>query len=353
MSSPAIPQISICLPTLNPGKYLHDRWDSIRDQTFQDWELIVCDSQSDDGSWDYLLKVASEDPRVHLHQTPRKGIYAGINECIARSNGEYIYIATGDDTMSPECLGKMISTLEENPDCGLCQCGLEIIDEQGEAVSGEMQWVHYTLGKYNPGLVAKKNKRLAPHDGYLHPALLTIYTSLTQLLIRKKVFKRCGLFESRWGAIGDFEWGMRVGLLENCISIPENLATWRIHPSQATSHDDINDNFRRTQMLEMVHAAVDRAKELEPDKLDSLSAKTLGFFLERDLMQFSVGSYLDHQTSLLEILRMVARQPRAFFLHLRDAVMKRSWGQWHNGDRYDMLKSLLRKDAVPQPVFLD
>lgn len=341
------------LPTLNARRFVDSRWVSIRDQSYRDWELIVCDSHSDDGSWEYLQKIAAQDARVHLYQTSRNGIYAGINDCIRRASGEFIYIATADDTMSSECLEKMVAALEENPDCGFCQCGLEIIDEKGNAVSEEMQWGQYTLGKYKTDLVIRKNKRLAPHDGYLHPALLTIYTSLTQLLIRRNVFDRCGLFECRWGAIGDFEWGMRVGLLENCISIPDKLATWRIHSLQATTHNDLNDYSRRVQMLEMVRAAVGRAQELEPDRLDSLSAKTLGFFLERDLMQLRMKAYHDHEISFLEILREVMRRPEAFFLHLRDIVMNRGWGQWHNGDRYRMLESILKKDAVPRPVFSD
>jgi hypothetical protein len=185
----------------------------------------------------------------------------------------------------------------------------------------------------------------------LHPALLTIYTSLTQLLIRKMVFDRCGHFESRWGPIGDFEWGMRIGLLENCIYIPEKLAAWRIHPQQATTHDDFNDYFRR--VLEMVHAAVRRAKEVAPNWLGALSAKKLGFFLERDLMQLRMEAYHDDEISFLEILREGMRRPEAFFLHLSDIVMNRSWGQWHNGDRYRMLEAILKKDVVPRPLFLD
>ncbi len=179
-----MPRVSICVPNLNTRPYLPERFETVFNQRLQDWELIVCDSYSDDGSWEYIQELAAREPRMRIFQSPRNGIYAGFNDCIEKARGELVYIATSDDTMLPDCLEKMVAALDENPDCGLCQCGLVVIDENGVPFPPDQQWTLYPLARYNENLVSKKNKRMAPHDGVVHPALFTIYTSITQMLIR-------------------------------------------------------------------------------------------------------------------------------------------------------------------------
>lgn len=344
-------QISICIPVLNARQYLSERWHSICNQTFQDWDLIICDSGSDDGSWEFLQSIATKDQRVSLHRVPREGIYAGINECIRRASGEFIYIATADDTMEPECLERLLATLQNHPECGIAQCALTIIDGSGISLPEGKQWERYTLGMYNPQLVSRRNKRMAPHDGLLHPGLLTIYTSLTQLLIRKSVFGRCGLFDGRWGAISDFEWGMRVGLLENCVYIPEKLATWRHHASQATDHADTY--VRREKMLQMVDAAFEKSVTISGGGVRSSWSQYAGHLLERDLIQMRIQEWRSGQCTLGMLLQEILLRPTAFLGHFNDVFLNKHWGQWHHGNRYRMISRLLKKCMSPEPVFLN
>src|SRR5438477_9294469 len=104
-----MPKVSICVPNLNTRPYLPERFETIFNQTFQDWELIVCDSYSDDGSWEYIQELAAREPRMRISQTPRKGVFAGFNDCIQLARGEHVYIATSDDTMSPDFLEEMVA----------------------------------------------------------------------------------------------------------------------------------------------------------------------------------------------------------------------------------------------------
>src|SRR5688572_25709343 len=100
------PKISICMPNLNNRQFLPARLESIREQSCAEWELVVVDAYSSDGSWDYLLEKSRNEPRMRLYQIPPSGIYAGLNDCIRRGQGEYIYVATSDDVMAPDCLEK-------------------------------------------------------------------------------------------------------------------------------------------------------------------------------------------------------------------------------------------------------
>src|SRR5690348_5094098 len=105
------PLISICVPNLNKRRFLEERMEALLAQTFTDWEMIVCDSYSDDGSWEFLEKFKT-DPRIRLYQVPRAGLYAGWNECLQRSRGTYINIATSADTAVPTLFEKLVEPLE-------------------------------------------------------------------------------------------------------------------------------------------------------------------------------------------------------------------------------------------------
>src|SRR6185436_8243728 len=118
------PLVSICVPTLNSLSFLKERFDSIFQQPFQDWELFVYDSYSDDGSWEFIQKVAAGEKRIRTMQGPRKGPYPAWNECLRQTRGELVYIATSDDSMAPDFLEKMAGALEEHSDCEIAHCPL-------------------------------------------------------------------------------------------------------------------------------------------------------------------------------------------------------------------------------------
>lgn len=310
----------------------------------------MADSYSDDGAWEYFVEEAAKERRMRISQVAREGIYAGCNNCIRQARGEYVYIATSDDTMAPDCLEKMVAALESNPDCGLCQCELVIIDEKGVPYSPDRQWNRrYTLGAYDQNLVSKKNKRLAPHDGIVHPALFSIYTSLTQLLIRRTVFDRIGLFDGQWGAISDFEWDMRAGLVENCIYIPEKLATWRRHPNQATQI--LNTSEVRTKMIKMTRAAFARAQASNGMHLACININDFVYFLERDIVKLVHETSRSNGEKLRALFQQLLRHPRPVIDHILDRFRKRNWGFINCDNRYGHLRRLLKKYGVPSPLF--
>jgi hypothetical protein len=251
--------------------------------------------------------------------------------------------------MMPDCLEKMVQTLEAHPDCGVCQCQLVIIDEKGDPYPAERQWNDYTLGGYDQNLVTKPNKRLAPHDGLLHPALFTIYTSITQLLIRREVFERVGYFDSQWGSVGDFEWEMRVGLLENCIYIPAKLATWRLHPSQATQA--VHTPKVRLKMIEMARTAFDRAQSCAGHRLQNIQLADFLYFLERDIVELENNAAQGGRRKLAFLVRQLAQRPRLVFDLIWERRQKLRWNFWRSVVRHERLKCALRKNQVPPPVF--
>src|SRR6266567_8458020 len=86
--APAL-RVTILLACLNARQFLEPRIDPLLAQTFRDWEAIVLDSHSTDGSWEFFRSVASNDWRFRLYQIPREGVYAALNR------GEWNWRAAG------------------------------------------------------------------------------------------------------------------------------------------------------------------------------------------------------------------------------------------------------------------
>src|ERR1700694_227515 len=105
------PLVSILLPSLNARQFLEARIESLLAQSVSDWEAIVLDSQSTDGSWEYFKSIAATDSRFRLNQIPRHGLYAALNRGVQLATGEFLHVATCDDTMEPEFLAEMLAAL--------------------------------------------------------------------------------------------------------------------------------------------------------------------------------------------------------------------------------------------------
>ena len=236
------PQVSICLPSLNTRPFLGERMDSILSQTLQDWELIIVDDGSTDGSWEFFQQWQKKDSRIQLHRGPKQGLYPGWNDAIRRATGEYVYIATSDDTMAPDCLEKLCEALSDQADCGLAHCTLRTIDERGDETEFEL-YENWPFVKSSSDMLHCRHLRLAPFDGLLHLVGTSVYASMTQLLIRRNLFTKVGMFESRWGSLGDFNWNMRAALVSNTVHVPDTWAGWRLHDTQATAQRLDKDEF--------------------------------------------------------------------------------------------------------------
>jgi glycosyltransferase involved in cell wall biosynthesis len=250
------PRVSICVPNLNMRPFLPERFETIFNQTLQDWELFVYDSGSDDGAWEFLQELAAREPRMRLVQGPREGPYPAWNECVRQTKAEFVYIATSDDTMAPDCLEKLVTALERNSNCDLAHCPLAPIDANGALLTKRLWPIGSVFGRCMPETLLRSHVRRAPYDGLLHLTGDHVYLSITQLLIRRSLFSRIGDFPSTWGSSSDFNWEMKASLVANTIHVPDTWASWRAHPKQLTAAIDFY-LVRRIRILdEMIQDAV-------------------------------------------------------------------------------------------------
>lgn len=256
------PTVSICLPNLNTATYLEECIRSALGQTFSDFELIISDNYSDDGSWEIIQRYAGEDKRTRAFQKPREGMYANWNNTLREARGKYIYILTSDDVMVPDCLEKMVAALEAHPECDIATCKLLTIDEFGNPIPE--QWERYDSTRYLGEILEKQHVRFAPSDFPIHFLFGSIIISITQILVRRTVFDRVGMFRTDLGSEADLEWHARSSWFSSKIHIPEFLATWRRSPQQATGQGKREGAFHYRRLWRITRPALKEIQMREP-----------------------------------------------------------------------------------------
>ncbi len=279
--------ISIILPNLNtPLNFLKERIDSIINQSYENWDCIIIDGFSDNGSAEYLQSITESDGRFKFYQRPRKGIYDAWNEGIKLAENEFVYVATSDDTMASDFFCNMLESILAAPNCEIACSYLNLIDEKSTIIDG-IKWEKFSSGTYFGDILNKEHIRNAPHDGILHAITGMVYTSITQLLIKKTVFEKIGYFLIDKGAIADFEWEMRASLLCNVIYISKTFATWRKYSGQATQ-DNYNNAAYYKSVLSLVEIAYNSAIKINQDLTKRIALKECLFSFSVEKYRFSI-----------------------------------------------------------------
>src|SRR5574338_867068 len=122
-----MPTISVILPVYNGEKTIQETIESVLQQTFEDFELIIIN----DGSQDATLHQVStlSDARIKVFSYPNAGVSASRNRGIAQAEGEYIAFIDADDLWTPDKLGAQFKTLQTNPQVAVAYSWTNWIDE--------------------------------------------------------------------------------------------------------------------------------------------------------------------------------------------------------------------------------
>jgi len=129
------PRVSIGLPVFNGEKYIKASLDSILNQTYSDFELIIVDNASTDQTPRICREYALKDKRIrYYHNKINIGAVANFNRAFKFSSGEYFKWAAHDDVLAPEFIAKCIKILDSDPSIVLCHSKTGCIDEHGKLI---------------------------------------------------------------------------------------------------------------------------------------------------------------------------------------------------------------------------
>ncbi len=129
------PLVSVLLPVYNAEKFLAQALDSVLAQTFRDFELLIINDGSRDGSRAILETYAAKDDRIRLTHRHNKGIVATLNEMLAQAKGDFIARMDADDIALPDRFHQQVTFLREHPEVVCVGGAYEMIDSQGKLIT--------------------------------------------------------------------------------------------------------------------------------------------------------------------------------------------------------------------------
>jgi|LSQX01.3.fsa_nt_gb glycosyltransferase EpsE len=128
------PKVSIIMGVRNSQKTLNECIESILNQTYTNWEFVICDDASTDNTWQILEFYKKKYPEkfILLKNDTNKKLAYSLNRCLEVSNGRYIARMDGDDISLPERLQEQVSFLNSNPEYSVVGTGMIPFDENGK-----------------------------------------------------------------------------------------------------------------------------------------------------------------------------------------------------------------------------
>jgi glycosyltransferase involved in cell wall biosynthesis len=218
-------RVSVVVPSFNNASFIEATMDSILAQTFGDFELIVADHSSSDGTWQ-LLQRYEADPRVRLLQTEAGGgAPRNWERVTAAARGELVKLVCGDDVIYPDCLREQVAAMDSNPSVVLVAAQRDLIDAHGGLVTtrrglaGLVGWV--------PGRVAARHTVVTGSNIFGEPACV---------LTRREALMRAGGWDVRHPFVIDEATYVRVLLTGDFFGIARALAAFRLSSSQWSVH---------------------------------------------------------------------------------------------------------------------
>ena len=200
------------IPCHNSEPTLSDTLESLRKQTFRDWEAIVVNDGATDNSVEIIRIYETKDPRFKRIDQDNKGLASARNAGLAAARGEFVNFVDADDLLLPDMLQNMVRKLRDGPSLATAYCGWTYSDAKVQ----DLSWV------VTPRFEGQLFEKLA--HGNLFPC--------HSVLLRRKILDHVGLFDCSLKHCHDWDLWLRVaraGGYFGCVS--KVLVIYRMLPA--------------------------------------------------------------------------------------------------------------------------
>ena len=228
------PRVSVIMPVYNGEKYLREAIDSVLDQSFRDFELIIIDDGSKDNSSSIIQSYC--DPRIKFRPNESNlGLPRTLNRGIDMADGKYIARMDQDDICLPTRLEKQVAFMENHPEVGICGTWIEVfgIGSYVEKYPAASEDVKAYMFFYNP---------------LAHPTVVMRKETLVQLGMR---------YAPEFLHAEDYEFWQRASKQVSICNIPEVLLRYRTSSSSYTRAFQIEQNNTLRELDKRLLAEMD------------------------------------------------------------------------------------------------
>lgn len=271
-----MPKVSVIVTTYNRKEYLKETIQSILNQTFQDFEIIVVDNFSNYDFFDFIESFKSE--KIIVLQNKNNGIIAiNRNFGIERAKGEYIAFCDDDDLWSPVNLQTKMNYFANDPSIGMITSKEEIIDEKSESIGKTTQhWVNQS------------------HFVTFKDFFLKNVGSPSAAVIRRDYFTEVGYFDESVNKkyIEDIDYWLRFSLKHKVFYLNDILGSYRVHQTNASYMDAtplLNSYFMRLEFISKYQNEISGFNRDAQNHIRKSKLRIALFYLKRKKLKESVN----------------------------------------------------------------
>jgi glycosyltransferase involved in cell wall biosynthesis len=242
-----MPLISVIIPVYNGERTIQETIESVLNQTFTNFELIVID----DGSQDSTLQIVStiQDPRIKVFSHPNAGVSTSRNRGLSHATGEFISFIDADDLWTPDKLECQLKALQENPKAAVAYSWTDWIDRSNQLLG---------RGSYLP----------EQGDVFAKLLLNDFVASGSNCLIRREALAEVGNFDREVAPAEDWDMWLRLAIRYEFVLVPSAQILYRISPNSAS--------FNVWKMEASSLRVIEKAFAIAPESLQHLKTPSLG-----------------------------------------------------------------------------
>ena len=228
------PLISVLLPVYNGMDYLALSVESVLQQDLKNFEFLVIDDFSTDGSYAYLQSL--QDDRIRLFRNEsNQGLFYNLNFLIGQCRSPLIKLWAQDDIMYPNCLAGFVSFHQQHPGLGFSYSGRTIIDEKGHIK-------RTGVVDKTPAIISTElHAKIAYYTG-------SIAGNIANVCISKAALEKVGKFNDQMKISADFDMWVRIAEHFNTGFIRDELIMLRDHSGQLSRNEKYYINHVREDL---------------------------------------------------------------------------------------------------------
>jgi glycosyltransferase involved in cell wall biosynthesis len=246
--SSATPKVSVVVPVYNQAQFIRETVESVLAQDYPNFELVLSDDGSTDGTTEILADYARREPErvVHVVAERNTGIAGAFNRGLDAHSGELISWLGGDDVMLPGKLARQVATLRARPDATGCCHDAEVFDSDSGRVYGRFTEVY--------------NGRRGVREGGVELLLDPSYLMLPSTMMIRASAVQGRRFDPRIRVSNDWLFDIELFRTGRIVGIDDVLARYRRHQHAATSQtlDALEDALIVLTIAEARHPELHR-----------------------------------------------------------------------------------------------
>ncbi|SHI13177.1 Glycosyltransferase involved in cell wall bisynthesis [Butyrivibrio fibrisolvens DSM 3071] len=284
-------QVSVIVPVFNVKKYLPECLDSILSQTYSNFELILIDDGSTDGSGEVCDEYALKDSRIVVIHKENSGVADVRNLGISRAKGEHICFVDSDDIVNPTYIQVLYETAIKEG-AGIVMCNY-ILFKDGETIPSD--------------IVAKQNAKIVITEKEMEDEAFSAENTVKLVIPINKIYKKSLVDKIKYpsGKIHEdaYVYHRLLHEAKQAILIPDVLYYYRKRADSIT-----NSSFTVKELDDSMGAVIDRIdfyKELGNQRLFDIAVDGYLYFLWRNIEQMKKEGIDDYQELIKPYIRML------------------------------------------------